>query len=338
MKEESLIIGLALLPVILLLLYIYIKDRKRPEPIVKLLLAFFCGVVSVFLSLFVSIPLSVYGFYPEVPADFWGSLRVSLFGAALPEELAKFFMLWLLVRSSRHFDEAFDGIVYAVSVGMGFAALENLFYLWDNTNDWLYVGITRAIFSVPGHFVFGVIMGYYYSLVRFGNKHSLKNKILVILAPVFVHTIFNTILFTIDVTPLLAGILQIGFLILCILMWRYAHRRIKEQYERDEMWISTQRQNGYLPEPISVEEVELPKELEALVERMARNVHEVWAQNRLQQGWTYGPKRDDILKQHPCLVPYDELSEEEKGYDRETALSTLKLIMKLGWKIDNKSN
>ena len=66
---------------------------------------------------------------------------------------------------------------------------------------------------------------------------------------------------------------------------------------------------------------------------MAKNVHEVWAQERIKQGWTYGAKRDDVQKTHPCLVPYEELPEEEKEYDRNTSIGTLKLIMKLGFKI-----
>jgi ryanodine receptor 2 len=70
-----------------------------------------------------------------------------------------------------------------------------------------------------------------------------------------------------------------------------------------------------------------------LTEKIAENVHEVWAQIRIEQGWTYGSERSDILKQHPCLLPYEELPETEKVYDRKTALSTLKLISKLGFKI-----
>ena len=89
----------------------------------------------------------------------------------------------------------------------------------------------------------------------------------------------------------------------------------------------------YTPQPIDTTGVELPKELELLVEQMSKNVHEVWAETRIQQGWTYGEQRNDELKTHPCLVPYEELPEEEKEYDRNTAIGTLKLIMKLGFKI-----
>ncbi len=83
-------------------------------------------------------------------------------------------------------------------------------------------------------------------------------------------------------------------------------------------------------------DIQLPEELNVLMEQMAKNVHEVWAQSRISQGWTYGETRSDALKQHPCLVPYEDLPEEEKAYDRDTALGTLKLICKLGFKISKR--
>lgn len=89
----------------------------------------------------------------------------------------------------------------------------------------------------------------------------------------------------------------------------------------------------YIPQPIDTSEVELPKELEHLVEQMSKNVHEVWAETRVKQGWKYGEKRNDELKTHPCLIPYEDLPEEEKEFDRNTSISTLKLIIKLGFKI-----
>jgi len=89
----------------------------------------------------------------------------------------------------------------------------------------------------------------------------------------------------------------------------------------------------YLPQPIDTSDVELPEALTELVEDMAKNVHEVWAQTRLEQGWTYGTVRNDAKKTHPCLVPYESLTEEEKAYDRNTAIGTLKLVLKLGFKV-----
>lgn len=90
---------------------------------------------------------------------------------------------------------------------------------------------------------------------------------------------------------------------------------------------------NYVPQPVDTDDVVLGKDLEELVEQMAKNVHEVWAQTRMEQGWTYGEQRDDAKKQHPCLVAYEELPEEEKEYDRNTAVGTLKLIRKLGFQI-----
>jgi formylglycine-generating enzyme required for sulfatase activity len=81
-------------------------------------------------------------------------------------------------------------------------------------------------------------------------------------------------------------------------------------------------------------DIELSAALQPLVEQMAKNVHEVWAQGRLDEGWTYGPVRDDAAKHHPCLVPYESLPESEKEYDRNTSVQTLKLILKLGFKIE----
>lgn len=91
--------------------------------------------------------------------------------------------------------------------------------------------------------------------------------------------------------------------------------------------------NMYVPQPMDTSDIQLPEELDVLIEQMAKNVHEVWAQSRMEQGWTYGEKRDDTLKTHPCLVAYEDLPEIEKAYDRDTALGTLKLISKLGFKI-----
>lgn len=89
----------------------------------------------------------------------------------------------------------------------------------------------------------------------------------------------------------------------------------------------------YIPRPADVSAVCIGHDLEGLVDAMARNVHEVWADGRMREGWTYGPRRDDALKQHSCLVPYDELPESEREYDRATALATIKFILSKGYRI-----
>ena len=94
----------------------------------------------------------------------------------------------------------------------------------------------------------------------------------------------------------------------------------------------------YIPQPIDTSDIELPEELNPLLEAMAKNVHEVWAQTRIAQGWQYGSERNDAEKRHPMLIPYEDLPEGEKVYDRNTSVETLKLIMKLGFRIQERSN
>lgn len=90
----------------------------------------------------------------------------------------------------------------------------------------------------------------------------------------------------------------------------------------------------YTPKPVDTTKIKLPEELLTLTEKIAENVHENWAAQRMSEGWTYGEKRDDAKKQTPCLVPYSELTESEKEYDRNTALESIKLIVALGYKIE----
>lgn len=91
--------------------------------------------------------------------------------------------------------------------------------------------------------------------------------------------------------------------------------------------------SNYEPHPIDLSDVELPEELEELREAIAENAHEVWAQGRKSQGWSYGPERNDTLKQTPDMIPYSDLTDEEKSFDREMAMNTIKLLKKLGYKI-----
>lgn len=96
------------------------------------------------------------------------------------------------------------------------------------------------------------------------------------------------------------------------------------------------KQNNYIPQPIDTTAIELPQELMNLAEEMAKNVHEVWSAGRMADGWTYGEVRDDAHKKHPCLVPYEELPESEKEYDRNTSIETLKFIVNAGYQIEKK--
>ncbi len=90
----------------------------------------------------------------------------------------------------------------------------------------------------------------------------------------------------------------------------------------------------YIPKPIDTSDIELPEEITELTEQIAENVHDNWAVERIADGWVYGEKRNDEKKTTPCLVPYNELPEREKDFDRVTAMQTLKTILALGYKIE----
>ena len=128
----------ALLPIAILVYYIYHKDKKSPEPTGQLVKAFLFGILSVPVSFCLSIPFGIIGLYPIEATSILGNISTAFFGAAIPEEIAKFFMLWLLLRKIRYFDEKMDGIVYAVCVSLGFEALENIFHTIHNQRNSCY--------------------------------------------------------------------------------------------------------------------------------------------------------------------------------------------------------
>ena len=207
----------ALTPVAVLLFYIFRKDKVQPEPTNWLLKAFGFGVLSVFFSFVFSVPADLLlgmeidpSTYTSVSKAFADAFAL----AAIPEELSKFIMLWLLLRKNPHFDEKFDGIVYAVCIGMGFAGIENVMSLAGGIEDgsWIGIGISRALFSVPAHFLFAVLMGYYYSIYHFGIDRSTKIKVLILSAPIIAHGIYDGILMSIQIDESLAGLCMILFL------------------------------------------------------------------------------------------------------------------------------
>lgn len=228
-----LILFAALLPVFLLLYFINKKDGVSPEPKGEIVRALFYGVISLFLSLIISTPLLLLGVFAEQPTTILGALSTAFFGAAIPEEVAKFVMLWLFLRNNKHFDERFDCIFYAVCVSMGFAAVENVAYLFINYNSWLSVGVVRALYAVPGHFCYGVLMGYYYSLSRFPKPGFESNRAPALLLPILAHGIYNALLFMMRLNEMLAIILFIFFLLFCNNIWKFASRKIEELLKVD---------------------------------------------------------------------------------------------------------
>lgn len=224
-----LLIIAALAPVAVLLWQILRRDAANPEPPRMLAKAFLYGMISTAVT-FVLLPFTKALGDLIVLNDTALSVafKQAFFSAALPEEGAKLLMLWLLLRNNPYFDERFDGIVYAVCVGMGFAAVENVLYLFSNYDSWLSVGIARALFAVPGHFFDAVIMGYYYSHYHFGTRRNPATKALILAAPVVAHGIYDGILFSYDIDDGVAVVALILFLIFFNRLKKTGRRLIDE--------------------------------------------------------------------------------------------------------------
>ena len=228
-----LVIFAALVPVAWLLWTIYRKDSVQPEPTKRLVKAIVFGIGSVFLSLAISMPTSmvlgmnidnqVYGSFAEAVGD-------AFFLAAIPEEVAKLFMLWLLLRKNPFFDEHFDGIVYAVCVGLGFAGFENICYLIGGIEDgsWLGISVSRALFSVPAHYFFAILMGYYYSIYHFGIDRSMKTRMMILAAPILAHGLFDALLMSLQVDPSISGLLLILFIVFFTKLKKRANDRLNQ--------------------------------------------------------------------------------------------------------------
>lgn len=232
---------IALLPVAILMFYIFKRDTEK-EPIKEIWIAFGFGVLSVFVSLCFSVPAENIGLYSEDPATIIGAISKSFMGAAIPEEIAKFIMLWLFMRRCKEYDQYMDGIVYAVCVSLGFAALENIFYIVDES-EWLSIGIGRALLSVPGHYCNGVLMGYYYSKVRLSHFSTFKDRAMILVVPIITHGIYDALLFSkrvLDNTELDILILPIIALFIYFVykLHKYCLKRINETVEQDKLDIA----------------------------------------------------------------------------------------------------
>ena len=224
----------ALAPAIGLLYFIYNKDVLQKEPPREILIAFAYGALSVLASTLVSLPLMGIGLVPTEPLTAWDSIRLAVFGAGIPEELAKFAVLWLFLRRCRYFDEYVDGIVYAACVGLGFAAVENVMYLIQNFQAWAYVGAMRALFSVPGHFFFAVVMGFYVSKAFFDDPSQRPRNIFLALAlPMLLHSAFDALLMVSTVSAAATGLIAL-FAGLWIFMAKTAKKLFNKHLATDE--------------------------------------------------------------------------------------------------------
>lgn len=186
------LLALAIAPGIAICIFIYLKDKYNREPLGLLLVSFILGMLSTIPAMILQVlnnttPESLAGKSIKELAVF------TYLVVALSEEGSKYFMIRFFGYRRTTFDEPFDGIVYAVMVGMGFATLENIGYVYQNG---MATGILRMFLSVPAHATFAVLMGYYMGLAKFDAGNSIKYLFLAILLPVIFHGTYDFFLFS----------------------------------------------------------------------------------------------------------------------------------------------
>lgn len=220
------ILTAAIAPALLLLYYVYSKDFN-PEPKRFVFKGFCYGALAVLASTVISTPLTLAGLLPQNPATLKEAITLSFLGAAIPEESAKLLMLWLLLRHSREFDERYDGLVYAAAVGLGFACIENIMYVLSAGAGWFQVSVTRALFAVPGHFSFAIVMGYFYSKNHFEwYKSTPWSRIRIWFYPVLLHGVYDTLAFSSGLGSAWSGLVSLGLLVFCFFLFKATRKRI----------------------------------------------------------------------------------------------------------------
>lgn len=227
------LIALAVLPVIVLAFYIYRQDKYEKEPLRMLLKAFFFGVLSAVPAIFMEQVLSAFTPpYPIVSGAYTGYVV-----AGCSEELCKLLLLSWAVWKSREFDEYFDGVVYSCFVALGFAGLENVGYVFaeDSFSAALSTGAVRAVLSVPGHFLFGVVMGYYFALAKFQPARRCSCLFKAFFYPMLLHGTFDALLMIPESMgadgTLVSGVLFIVFIWFDIKLWKIGRGRLRHLQE-----------------------------------------------------------------------------------------------------------
>lgn len=233
-------------PALILLWYVYHRDTE-PEPRRLIFKGFCYGGLAALASTLISGPLLNMGFYTTDPSTIGDAIRISFFGAAIPEETAKLLMLWLLLRNCPEFDERYDGIVYATTVGLGFAAFENIMYVVSAGANWVDVAFTRALFAVPGHFAFAVTMGYYYSQYHFRGSDYDGSAIKMWLYPVILHGAYDTLCFVSELNEAASFAITLVLIAFCFWLFKKTRARILKAAAENEYVGSgsSVRTNGY---------------------------------------------------------------------------------------------
>ncbi len=230
--ERALLLFISVLPVYLILAYIYKKDSEKESR--KLLTKLFIyGVLSCFPATLLELYIGSY-FPPEENMDLITLFIYVFLSIALVEELCKWWMSYKISYNNEEFDQIYDGIVYTVFVSLGFACFENILYVFDSG---FMVGILRMFLAIPGHACDAIVMGNYYSLAKMANvmgnrSREKRNLFLSILMPTITHTLYDYCLFTGESTFLIL------FIILVITIYIYSFKKVKHFSKIDGQFTS----------------------------------------------------------------------------------------------------
>jgi len=208
---------LALAPAVILMMYVYFRDKYEKEPVKLILKGILFGAIIIFpVGLIENYIIGLGTDLNKISKAAYNGFIV----AGATEEAFKYIAVFILIWRNRNFNEKFDGIVYAVSVSLGFAAIENLFYVFSNNS--MQVGLLRAFTAVPGHTIFGIVMGYYLGLARFSIQAKGKWLLLAFLIPWLMHGFYDFLI--------MSGhpVLILAFVPFLIFMYRHGLKRMRE--------------------------------------------------------------------------------------------------------------
>lgn len=233
--EDIIKVIAAILPAIALIWYVYHRDYHHTEPVINLVKGVGWGIVAAAIAFVVEIPL-LFAVGLDSPSNFWLCLYESFVETALPEECCKALCLYLFLRHEDSFETYMGGIIYAVCVGMGFAAVENVIYV-INSDHWLELSIERALFSVSGHFLFAVLMGYFFSIWRLEEYRV--NFYLMLLAPILAHGVVNVIANSIDMAPSWEIWLTVLWIFLLYRLYKWCGKLIDSHFDFDSDFLDS---------------------------------------------------------------------------------------------------
>ena len=218
--------GIAVLPVVILMIYIYRQDKYQKEPIKSLAKAFIGGMLAIPLDIIIVTGIQ------RLAGDALITNTVffnAFLEAGMPEELCKFLIFMIFIWNDKNFDEFFDGIVYASFIGLGFACVENIEYVFTYG---FQTGVVRALLSVPGHFLFGVVMGHFLSLAKFHPKKRGTLLISGLLLAMLAHGLFDWMLMVSSTLgPGLGSLIYFAFLWGDFKLWKIGLKYINKQQE-----------------------------------------------------------------------------------------------------------